>query len=207
MLIRQAWMRRPLLVLNAALILLILAGCGGGPSAPGGQPTVYPAPQGEPTAYPAPLGEPTAYPAPQGEPTAYPAPLGEGAATEPPSTSVPAPTRPPMEATLPPQPVATEPQPGQGGVSGEVPEEKIAAAVADLAQRIGVDPAAVTIVSAEAVDWPDGSLGCPQPGVAYLQVITPGYRLVLAANGQEYNYHAARDGEFFLCENLPPASR
>jgi hypothetical protein len=104
-----------------------------------------------------------------------------------------------MQATVPPQPTA-----GQGGASGEVPEAKIALAVADLAQRTGVDPAAVTVVSAEAVEWSDGSLGCPQPGMAYLQVITPGYRLVLAAGGQEYNYHAAVEGEFFLCENRMP---
>jgi hypothetical protein len=100
---------------------------------------------------------------------------------------------------VPPAPTA-----GPGGAIGEVPGEKIAAAVADLAQRIGVDAAAITVVSAEAVEWSDGSLGCPQPGMAYLQVITPGYRLVLAANGQQYNYHAAVEGEFFLCENRVP---
>ena len=60
------------------------------------------------------------------------------------------------------------------------------------------------MVSAQAVEWPDGSLGCPQPGMAYLQVITPGYKLVLAAGGQEYSYHAATEGEFFLCENRAP---
>jgi hypothetical protein len=34
----------------------------------------------------------------------------------------------------------------------------------------------------------------------YPQVITPGYRLVLAINGREYNYHAPEQGPFFLCE-------
>jgi len=35
----------------------------------------------------------------------------------------------------------------------------------------------------------------------YPQVITPGYKLVLAVGERQYNYHAASEGPFFLCEN------
>ena len=75
----------------------------------------------------------------------------------------------------------------------------------DAAARAGVDPAEVTVVSAEAVTFPDGGLGCPEPGMMYTQVLTPGYRVVVEAGGREYDYRAgARGGAVRWCEN-PPA--
>jgi hypothetical protein len=49
-------------------------------------------------------------------------------------------------------------------------------------------------VLAESVEWPDTSLGCPEPGQAYAQVITPGYRIVLRVGEREYELHADRTG-------------
>lgn len=65
-------------------------------------------------------------------------------------------------------------------------------AVAHLAQQLGISPDAITVVTIEEVTWPDASLGCPQPGMMYAQVLTPGYRLVLEAAGKTYEYHAGR---------------
>jgi hypothetical protein len=48
-------------------------------------------------------------------------------------------------------------------------------------------------------DWPDGSLGCPQPGMLYTQVLTPGYQVVVEAGGEEYDYRMGRTGTFRLC--------
>jgi hypothetical protein len=59
----------------------------------------------------------------------------------------------------------------------------------DLSQLLGISLDGVTVVSMEAVEWPDSSLGCPEEGMMYLQVITPGYRIVVAGEGQEYVYH------------------
>lgn len=81
-----------------------------------------------------------------------------------------------------------------------MPADKAALAFADLARRTGVDPSAIKVVKAEAVTWNDGSLGCPQPGMVYPQVLIEGYRLVLEANGVTYAYHAAAYGDFFYCE-------
>ena len=39
------------------------------------------------------------------------------------------------------------------------------------------------------MEWSDASLGRPQPGMMYAQVITPGYLVVLEADGQQYTYH------------------
>lgn len=66
----------------------------------------------------------------------------------------------------------------------------IQAAQADLAERLNISLEGIVIQSAEAVEWPDASLGCPQPGMMYAQVITPGYRIVLTAQGQDYVYHS-----------------
>jgi hypothetical protein len=79
------------------------------------------------------------------------------------------------------------------------------AARADLAERLGVDESTIAVVSAESVNWPNSALGCPEPGRAYSQVVTPGYRIVLAVDGATYAYHASRTGSPFLCAE--PGSR
>lgn len=70
----------------------------------------------------------------------------------------------------------------------------------DAARRAGVAPADVTVVKIEPVEWRDSSLGCPEPGRAYLQVITPGYRFVLKAGGNSYEYHADRGTRVIFCD-------
>lgn len=74
-------------------------------------------------------------------------------------------------------------------------------AIRDLAGRLHVGFDAITVVSAEAVVWPDGALGCPQPGMEYIQVQQDGMRIVLAAGGREYHYHSGETRGPFLCEN------
>lgn len=65
----------------------------------------------------------------------------------------------------------------------------IHAAIADLAERIGVAENEVMVAGFEEVTWPDASLGHPQPGEVYAQVQTPGYRVTLEARGERYVYH------------------
>lgn len=62
-------------------------------------------------------------------------------------------------------------------------------AASALAAELGIGADAVRVTSAERTEWPDSSLGCPEPGKAYLQMITPGYRVLLHANGESYEYH------------------
>ncbi len=74
-----------------------------------------------------------------------------------------------------------------------------------LAQQVGVPPDQVAVVSATAVQWPDSSLGCPQPGFAYSQVVTPGYLIVLQAGGKTYEFHSDRAGQRVVtCANPRP---
>ena len=79
----------------------------------------------------------------------------------------------------------------QPNVSDPTLEKLIADAKQDLMQRANVPVDAITVVSAQPVEWRDSSLGCPIEGMMYAQVITPGYLIVLEANGQEYEYHAS----------------
>ena len=70
----------------------------------------------------------------------------------------------------------------------------------DLAQRLSVPITQITLDEATEVEWSDSSLDCPQPGMEYLQVITPGYRIVLQVNNQSYEYHTNRDAYFVYCD-------
>jgi len=79
-------------------------------------------------------------------------------------------------------------------------DEALAAAITDLAQQTGLPEDQITPVSIEAAEWPDASLGCPEEGMMYAQVITPGFRIVLEAQGQQYEYHTDQNGNVVLCE-------
>jgi hypothetical protein len=75
----------------------------------------------------------------------------------------------------------------------------------DLAGRLALAVDAIEVAELTEVEWSDSSLDCPQPEMSYLPVITPGYRIVLRANDQAYEYHSNRDTYFILCENrIPP---
>ena len=64
-----------------------------------------------------------------------------------------------------------------------------------LAGELGVAVAGLEVVSATALTWPDASLGCPQPGMLYAQVLTPGYLVVIRdAGGAERRVHTNEDG-------------
>jgi hypothetical protein len=80
----------------------------------------------------------------------------------------------------------------QPSVKDPTLEKLIEDAKQDLTQRANVPADAITVVNAQPVEWRDSSLGCPIEGMMYAQVITPGYLIVLEANGQEYEYHASR---------------
>ena len=73
-------------------------------------------------------------------------------------------------------------------------------AIEDLAARLGSEEG-IVVVLVEDVIWPDGSLGCPQPGMSYTQALVDGYRIVLSDGEAFYAYHGAVGRDPFLCEN------
>ncbi len=49
----------------------------------------------------------------------------------------------------------------------------------------------VTLVSLEAQKFSDSSLGCPEPNMAYQQVVTPGHRVIVEAEGRRFDVRVA----------------
>lgn len=90
-------------------------------------------------------------------------------------------------------------EPGGAAVAPAVPAELTRAAIEDAAQRTSTPVADIEVVSAGSVTWPDGSLGCPQPGMNYTQALVPGYRIIVQAGGQMLRYHAAARGAVRFC--------
>ena len=72
-------------------------------------------------------------------------------------------------------------------------------AIADLAARLRIAPEAIAVARMVEVDWPDGSVGCPQPGMRYKQVLTNGTFIQLQVGDQLYNYHSGAGRPAFLC--------
>ncbi len=89
------------------------------------------------------------------------------------------------------------------GLAGDL-ARAVARAREDLAARTGIWPERLAIRSAAPVEWPDSALGCPAPGQGYLQMITPGFRVVLEAAGRPYDYHTDRGDQLLLCEDGRP---
>jgi hypothetical protein len=73
------------------------------------------------------------------------------------------------------------------------------AAVADLANRLPVDPQAITVTSVESVTWRDGSMGCPEPGMSYTQALVDGVRVELTVDGTSYWYHQGGSNPIRYC--------
>jgi hypothetical protein len=92
---------------------------------------------------------------------------------------------------------------GEGMTQAEHSPE-VQQAVTDLAGRLGLPAAAIEVVRREEVTWPNGSLGCPQPGMVYKQQLVNGSRLLLTAQGVEYAYHAGGSGHFRYCADPQP---
>jgi hypothetical protein len=114
------------------------------------------------------------------------------------ASSKPATLPPSVLPTMPPSVLPTEAATGAAAQpTGEQWKDAPVAALnaaADLAQRLKIDVNTITLVSVEQVDWSDACLGIQQPDVMCAQVITSGYKVILEANGQQYEYHTNASG-------------
>jgi hypothetical protein len=68
------------------------------------------------------------------------------------------------------------------------------AAIANLAKGLGVPAQQISVVSTEAVTWPNGCIGVQRLGVMCTLNQVPGYRIILSANGTHYEVHTNQDG-------------
>jgi hypothetical protein len=77
----------------------------------------------------------------------------------------------------------------------QVPDDAVQAATGDLAKALGVSQDQVSLVSSTIIEWPDSCLGIQQPNIACAQIVTPGYLILLEANGHRYEYHSDAAGD------------
>lgn len=61
--------------------------------------------------------------------------------------------------------------------------------------------------SVEPRQWPDSSLGCPQPGLSYLQVITDGYVVKFAGAGGEQEVRVAGESAVLCAQPVSGVAR
>ena len=101
---------------------------------------------------------------------------------------------------------------GDPVATAQIPREVRRAVVADAAKRFNVAESAVVLARAEQLNWSDGSLGCPEPGRMYTQMLVAGFRVVAVTSAGELTYHTDSHGNVVSCrasaraQALPPRS-
>ena len=96
-------------------------------------------------------------------------------------------------ATIATQPAPTEtPAPPTPTPDDLTPAQR--AALQTLADILKVPVDQIKFISTEAVEWPDACLGLAQGNIVCAQVVTPGFRIILEADGKRYEYHTDTDG-------------
>ena len=70
---------------------------------------------------------------------------------------------------------------GVVGAGHDDPEtEAVRLATLTLGEHLGINEQLVILDEVVAVDWPNSSLGCPEPGRTYAPIVMSGYRVTLA---------------------------
>lgn len=84
-----------------------------------------------------------------------------------------------------------------------LPDAVMTSVMSTLQENAGItaDATEVNLIRAEAVVWPDGSLGCPEPGVMYTQALVEGYWVVMEIDGETYDFRINDNGFAKLCNN------
>jgi hypothetical protein len=83
-------------------------------------------------------------------------------------------------------------------------QSQVELAKQDLAGRLSISVDQIVLTDFEKITWPDSSLGCPQPGMAYTQVTVDGISIQLQAGDRVYSYHGDGSNAPFLCERIGP---
>ena len=67
-----------------------------------------------------------------------------------------------------------------------------------LMEQLNLTADKIKLVSTEAVTWPNGCLGIVRMGVMCTQAEVPGFKIILEADGQKYEFHANQDGSVVM---------
>lgn len=72
------------------------------------------------------------------------------------------------------------------------------AALTALSEQLNLSVDKITLISTEAITWPDGCLGIVRMGVICTQAEVPGFKIILEADGQKYEFHTNQDGSIAM---------
>ncbi len=78
--------------------------------------------------------------------------------------------------------------------SESVENPAVQAARRSLAEALRVDDESIKIISVESVMWRDSCLGIDSLDLMCIQVITPGYRIILEVDGEQFEAHTDEGG-------------
>jgi hypothetical protein len=63
-----------------------------------------------------------------------------------------------------------------------------------LADLISIQAGDIQVDDVQSIAWPDSCLGIPAADAVCAQMVVPGYRVLLTANGVSYEFHTNQDG-------------
>lgn len=92
-------------------------------------------------------------------------------------------------ATPTPAPVPVPPEASQA----------VDAALQDAAGHLSVSRDQLQVSQVASQQWNDASLGCPQPGQLYSQIVTPGFLVMITSGSHQLEYHTDTRGRVTLC--------
>ena len=130
--------------------------------------------------------------------TAYAVRLGDGTLAWLDATQV---TNVPAPDALPPLPPEVEAA-RVGAQSQDIPPDAVVQATLDAASaQLGVGTDDLVVAMTAQRDWGDTSLGCPEPGRAYAQIIIPGYVITIdtADMTAEVEVHTDEGSRAVIC--------
>lgn len=76
----------------------------------------------------------------------------------------------------------------------------------NLVRRLGVDANRIVLQGVDPTEFPDPSLGAPEPNKAYPLVATPGYSIRLKVGDVVYRYWAANGRIVYVGSFIEPAA-
>ncbi|WP_344090535.1 hypothetical protein [Microbacterium deminutum] len=107
-------------------------------------------------------------------------------------------TQPPQPSGRPPFQTVTPGPIAPSGSPTAVPPARWDAIVANLeSQGVTGTP---ELVSATAVTWNSGALGCPQPGQSYTQALVDGMQVIVTVDAVRYDYRFGTSDSPKLCK-------
>lgn len=72
---------------------------------------------------------------------------------------------------------------------GFILENYIELSKKDLAAKMGLNVNQIQVMDFSPKEWNDSSLGCPQKGIMYVQMIVSGYVITLRSQNKDFVYH------------------